>query len=87
MVEEVDESTPTAAQNLINIDQSTVLNDLQTEDEKLTEALRIAMEEISQAKDEKRADLGQDDEEPEAGTEVPTDKKALKEKKKKIARR
>ena len=44
------------------MDQTSVLNDMKTEDEKLTEALAIAMNEINQAKDEKKQDMAQDDE-------------------------
>jgi len=57
-----------------------VLNDMKTEDEKLADALAIALNEISEAKDEKRADLAQDDE--GMADDTPLDAATAKEKKK-----
>ena len=54
---------------------------MKTEDEKLSDALAIAMQEINEAKDEKRADQAQDDE--GMAEDTPMDAATAKEKKKK----
>lgn len=50
------------ADNLGLMDQTTMMGDVRPEDEKLAEALQIALEEINQAKEEKREAMAQDDE-------------------------